>query len=186
MAAAVMVKGDLRSAQAVEPTGPRLGHIAEHRCSACFGLGYVALQRRKEPWAVCKCAYRAMFRQCFGKYRRLGFDMESGRALAIKTRRGHTYYPGIDYRADFWLAAKRVLEAREWQVFVLHKIQGHDWHMCCRVLKLDRGVFFHAVYRLEEQLGKALMERELWPVGKYFKSAGEWRPNTIWEHQTRA
>lgn len=34
-----------------------------------------------------------------------------------------------------------------------HYLLGADWRLCTRRLKIDRGTFFHAVYRLQAQLG---------------------------------
>lgn len=48
---------------------------------------------------------------------------------------------------------------------------GADWKLCTRRLNIDRGTFFHIVYRVEEKLGRAFAEIEpypLYPVEDYF------------------
>jgi hypothetical protein len=53
----------------------------------------------------------------------------------------------------------------------MHFLHGRDWHTCCCKLRLDRGEFFHAVYRVEKLLGAVysmLKPYALWPVREYF------------------
>jgi hypothetical protein len=48
---------------------------------------------------------------------------------------------------------------------------GADWKLCCYKLQMDRGNFFHAVYRIEQKLGRVFRELEpyaLFPVNEYF------------------
>ena len=42
---------------------------------------------------------------------------------------------------------------------------GADWKLCCRQLGMDRGNFIHAVYRIEQELGRVFAELE--PYGQY-------------------
>lgn len=73
--------------------------------------------------------------------------------------------------ADFCLVSKRVLDAAEYQVFRFHFLLGADWKLCCRRLNMDRGSFFHMVYRIEQKLGRAFAELEpypLFPLNEYF------------------
>lgn len=96
--------------------------------------------------------------------------------------------PACEFRADFILLAKRTLADREMGVFWLHKIHQMEWRECCRRLHLDRGNFFHAVYRLEQQVGKACMETQpfgLFPTSRYFQPA-DVHSRTSWGWQTRA
>jgi hypothetical protein len=76
-----------------------------------------------------------------------------------------------DYMADFYLVAKRVLSEEEFQLFRFHFLLGADWKLCCRRLKIDRGMFFHAIYRIEEILGREFREirpYSLFPPDEYF------------------
>jgi hypothetical protein len=36
--------------------------------------------------------------------------------------------------------------------------------LCCRKLNMDRGNFFHAVYRIEQKLGRVFRELEPYPL----------------------
>ena len=73
--------------------------------------------------------------------------------------------------ADFCLVSRRVLDEAEYQVFRFYFLLGGDWRICCTRLRMDRGNFFHAVYRIQQKLGKAFAELEpypLYPVSEYF------------------
>jgi hypothetical protein len=72
---------------------------------------------------------------------------------------------------DFELIARRTLTIQENQLFRFHFLLGADWRLCCRRLKMARGAFFHAVYRIESKLGRAYRETEpygLFPLDEYF------------------
>jgi len=48
---------------------------------------------------------------------------------------------------------------------------GADWKLCCRRLKMDRGNFFHTLYRIQQKLGRVFRELEpyaLFPLDEYF------------------
>ena len=76
-----------------------------------------------------------------------------------------------DYMADFYLVARRFLTEDEFRVFRFHFLLGADWKLCCRRLNIDRGTFFHCVYRIEQKLGRAYREirpYSLFPTDEYF------------------
>jgi len=76
-----------------------------------------------------------------------------------------------EYVADFCLVSRRHLSAEEYRVFKYHFLLGADWKLCCRQLKMDRGNFFHMVYRIETRLGRVFREIEpysLYPLDEYF------------------
>lgn len=73
--------------------------------------------------------------------------------------------------ADFVLVSRRTLDERHHKIFQYHFLLGADWKLCCRRLGMSRGNFFHAVYRIEQRLGKAFYELEpyaLYPPRDYF------------------
>jgi hypothetical protein len=79
----------------------------------------------------------------------------------------------VEYVIDFEHVAQRALADLpvEAAVFTMHFLHGRDWHMCCCKLRLDRGEFFHAVYRVEKRLGvvySTLKPYCLWPLREYF------------------
>jgi len=79
-----------------------------------------------------------------------------------------------EYVADFCLVSRRTLDEFEYKVFKYHFLLGADWKLCTRKLKIDRGSFFHAVYRIEQRLGRVFRELEpygLFPLDEYFRGA---------------
>jgi hypothetical protein len=82
-----------------------------------------------------------------------------------------------EYIADFCLVSRRNLNEMEYRVFKYHFLLGADWKLCCRKLSIDRGTFFHHVYRLQQRLGRVFRELQpypLYPLSDYFH--GESRP----------
>jgi hypothetical protein len=76
-----------------------------------------------------------------------------------------------EFIADFCLVSKRVLEEDEHKVFRLHYLLSADWRLCCARLKMDKGVFFHSIYRIEQKLGRVFRELQpypLFPLDEYF------------------
>ena len=76
-----------------------------------------------------------------------------------------------EYIADFCLVSKRFLDEFEYKIFRFHFLLGADWRLCCRQLKMEKGVFFHAVYRIQQKLGRAFRELTpypLFPLDEYF------------------
>ncbi|MFN3322233.1 MAG: hypothetical protein ACK5AZ_01950 [Bryobacteraceae bacterium] len=76
-----------------------------------------------------------------------------------------------EYVADFILVTRRTLDEEEFRLFRFHYLLGADWRLCCRRLNLDRGTFFHIVYRIQQKLGKTFRELEpysLFPLEVYF------------------
>jgi hypothetical protein len=73
--------------------------------------------------------------------------------------------------ADFCLVSRRVLDEFCYKVFKYHFLLGADWKLCCRQLQIDRGTFFHTVYRIEQKLGRTFAELQpypLYPLDEYF------------------
>ncbi|MCL6507274.1 MAG: hypothetical protein K6T59_09625, partial [Bryobacteraceae bacterium] len=71
------------------------------------------------------------------------------------------------------LVSRRTLNELEYKIFKYHFLLGGDWKLCCRKLGLDRGNFFHAVYRIEQKLGRVFRELKpygLFPLDEYFYS----------------
>jgi hypothetical protein len=87
-----------------------------------------------------------------------------------------------EYIADFCLVSRKALDELEYKVFKFHFLLGADWKLCTRQLKLDRGNFFHTVYRIEQKLGRIFRELEpygLFPLDEYFhgpRRAPQFRP----------
>ena len=76
-----------------------------------------------------------------------------------------------EYIADFNLISRRYLDEEEYRIFRFHFLLGADWKLCTRRLGIDRGNFFHAVYRIEQKLGRIFRELQpyaLFPLDDYF------------------
>lgn len=87
-----------------------------------------------------------------------------------------------EYIADFCLVSRRTLSEPEYRLFKYHFLLGADWKLCCRKLNIDRGTFFHAVYRIEQKLGRTFRELEphaLFPLDEYFSGTGRTKATPI-------
>jgi hypothetical protein len=72
---------------------------------------------------------------------------------------------------DFSLVSRRALGEEEYRLFRYHFLLGADWKLCTRKLGVDRGNFFHAIYKIEQKLGLVFRELEpygLFPLDEYF------------------
>jgi hypothetical protein len=150
--------------------------LAHPKCARCHGLGLNSTQKCRGGRA-CNCVLRAVFRICYNRFR---FCLEKERHMSHTSldfspggtvRRYHWARKDEEYVADFFLVARRTLNDQEWRLFRFHYMLGADWKLCCRRLGMDRGSFFHAVYRIQQQLGKVFSELEpygLYPVDEYF------------------
>lgn len=147
--------------------------LAAPGCNTCLGMGLRI--GRHEATHPCNCVLRAIFRACFEHFRdcvsrekyisKVTLDPVPG-----KDRRGSWGRKAEEFSADFCLVSKRVLTESEYGIFKFHFLLGADWKLCCRQLKMDRGNFFHAVYRIEQKLGRVFRELEpygLFPIDDY-------------------
>jgi hypothetical protein len=76
-----------------------------------------------------------------------------------------------EYAADFCLVSRRLLDDADYLLFRYHYLLGADWRLCSRQLNMDRGMFFHEVYRIEQLLGRGFAELTpypLFPLNEYF------------------
>ena len=76
-----------------------------------------------------------------------------------------------EYVADFLLVSKRHLNPDEYQVFRYYFLLGADTTLCCRRLGMERGNFYHMVYRIMRRLGRVYRELKpyaLYPLDEYF------------------
>jgi len=123
----------------------------------------------------CPCVFRAIFRACYGRFRE--FESSSGHPGAVTLgnnpgpsgNRGYAFRHE-EYAADFCLAARRALNERQHKLFRYVFLLGADSVACMRFLGIDRGQYFHEVYRIEEILGKYLAELQpypLYPIDEY-------------------
>ena len=148
--------------------------LAKACCTLCHGGG-LRPGRAGRPTA-CNCVYRAIFRACYARFRDGATRERSISQVSLEFCRGRDHKRSYgrkneEYLADFCLVSRRVLTEAEYRIFRFHFLLGADWKLCCRRLGVDRGNFFHAVYRIEQKLGRAFRELEpysLFPVDEYF------------------
>jgi hypothetical protein len=75
-----------------------------------------------------------------------------------------------EYVADFCLAARRALSEEDYKLFRYVYLLGANSVLCERSLGMEQGNYFHAIYRIEETLGRYLAELKpypLFPVDEY-------------------
>lgn len=163
--------------------------LASYHCARCHGAG--TINGRSGQESPCNCVLRNIFRACYARFQEC---VEKDKQIPqVQLERGGTgggprrYFwsrKDEEYMADFCLVSKRHLEPQEHQVFRFHFLMGADWRLCCRRLNIDKGTFFHMVYRIEQRLGRVFRELEpyaLFPLDEYFgnmgsRSAAEIRP----------
>jgi hypothetical protein len=151
--------------------------LASEQCTVCHGGGlrYTPIKGKHAP---CNCVLRSIFRACYARFRDSALKekqvttvswqyCESGKGGGRRTwgRRDE------EYVADFCLIARRTLTDFEHQLFRFHFLLGADWRLCCRRLGMDRGLFFHSVYRIQQKLGLTFRELQpyaLFPLDEYF------------------
>src|SRR5581483_7232041 len=137
--------------------------LAQLSCSSCHGYGLRLVRKGKE--VPCRCVFRAAFRACYNRFR--DCVAATGHIGTVSLERcngrdGRRVYSRKreEYMADFCLVSRRVLDELEYQIFRFHFLLGADWKLFCRRLGMSRGLFFHAVYRIEEKLGRTFAELE--------------------------
>lgn len=148
--------------------------LAKKSCVHCHGIGLHL--GRGGNLAPCNCVLRAIFRACLSRFRhcatkerhlsKISLEFVSGRERNLTWGRKDE-----EYMADFTLVSRRTLDESEYRIFKYHFLLGADWKLCCRKLNTDRGSFFHAVYRIQQKLGRVFRELEpysLFPLEEYF------------------
>lgn len=149
--------------------------LAKESCTQCQGYG-LRRSSRKGPASPCNCVLRGIFRACYARFRQCVAKQQHVSTVRLeqiggKDRRIIWGRKDEEYVADFCLVSRRVLDEEEHRIFKFHYLLGADWKLCCRRLNMDRGTFFHHVYRIQQKLGKVFRELEpyaLYPLDEYF------------------
>lgn len=123
--------------------------------------------------------YRNIFRICYERFKVSVQRKDSigrptlERSPSLQTRvswaRKHE-----EYVADFLLVTKRTLSPEDYRLFNYHFLLGADWKLCCRKLNMEKGIFFHTIYRIMVKLGTIFVDLEpygIYPVHEYFHGA---------------
>lgn len=149
--------------------------LAKEGCALCQGLGLRRSGRKAEE-ILCNCVLRGVFRACFKRFRLCASrekHVTRVRLEQVNGRDSRTTWGMKDeeYMADFCLVAKRTLTEEEHRIFRFHFMLGADWRLCCRRLKVEKGIFFHMIYRIQQKLGNVFVELQpyaLFPLDEYF------------------
>jgi hypothetical protein len=150
--------------------------LALNNCALCRGLGLRIGKRGKA--SPCNCVLRGIFRVCYARFRDCASKEKhlSHCTLELTPGRERRFAWGRkdeEFCADFYLVTKRTLDEFEFKVFRYHFLLGADWRLCCGRLGLDRGGFFHLIYRIEQKLGRVFRELQpygLYPLDSYFSA----------------
>jgi hypothetical protein len=148
--------------------------LAQQSCTLCHGLGL--RQGRSEASPPCPCVFRAIFRTCYAKFRECANKEPRISQISLEANPGQQRkcvfgLKNEEYAADFCLVSRRVLSPEDYRIFKFHFLLGADWKLCCRRLGMDRGSFYHAIYRIQEKLGRIYRELRpyaLFPLDEYF------------------
>ena len=152
--------------------------LAQQSCTHCYGLGLK--QGRSGVSTPCNCVFRAIFRACYARFRQCASKEKYISRVSLEANPGRQRksvwgLKNEEFMADFCLVSRRSLEDYQYKVFKYHYLLGADWKLCCRKLGIDRGTFFHEIYRIEQKLGRTFRELEphaLFPLDEYFNSTG--------------
>lgn len=150
--------------------------LAQQSCTHCYGLGL--RPGRAGVSTPCNCVFRAIFRACHARFRQCAskekyISRVSLEANPGRQRRSVWGLKNEEFMADFCLVSRRTLDEHQYRIFTNHFLLGADWKLCCRKLGMERGAFFHEVYRIEQKLGRTFRELEpfaLFPLDEYFNS----------------
>ena len=159
--------------------------LAKHNCTLCHGSGLRL--GRKGVLSPCNCVLRGVFRVCFNRFVKCVSQERHLSRVSLephvgKNRPSTWGRKDEEYIADFTLVTRRTLTEEEHKLFRFHFILGADWKLCSRKLEIDRGTFFHSVYRVEQKLGKAFRELQpyaLYPLDDYFNGPSRIGPGPI-------
>lgn len=151
--------------------------LAKASCTFCHGNGMRPVYNGTE--APCNCVFRAVFRACYRRFQEcaaMGTRTGSVDLEFCGGQRGYRMYSRKreEFMADFCLVSSRTLDGFDHRIFRHHYLLGADWKLCCRELKVDRGCYFHTIYRIQTRLGRVFAELQpypLFPLDEYF---GNW------------
>lgn len=149
--------------------------MADERCSICGGAGKMPRIRRTDV-EPCGCVLRRIFRICLDRWRFCKLSRHVSVVHFGPFACGSKRSPGYgrvqeEYIADFEIIARRHLSPREWDIVWYYRMHEVDWERVAERVRMDRGAFFHSVYRIEQRLGRAFYETQpygIYPIDEYF------------------
>jgi hypothetical protein len=127
-------------------------YLARTGCKHCDGFG-----KRKEI-GTCPCIFRAVTALC----------VESLHTYCCVHPNYRVFTRRAEYSAELNLIALHTLTARELVIWRRYFVDAEPWHLIDEETRLGRGAFFHAVYRIAENMGRELSGSVIWPPSCYF------------------
>ena len=152
--------------------------LAQQSCTYCYGLGL--RPGRSGASTPCNCVFRAIFRACYAHFKDCAAKEKYVSKVSLEANPGGRRksvwgLKNEEFVADFCLVSERSLSPYEHRIFRYHYLLGADWKLVTRKLNIDRGTFFHEIYRIEQKLGRIFRELEpyaLFPVDEYMNGTG--------------
>ncbi len=129
--------------------------LAMPQCTQCRGSGLRLVKRG--VLSPCNCVLRCIFRICYERFVKCATQERHVSRISLEPQAGRQR-PNTwgrkdeEFIADFSLVSRRALSEEEYRLFRYHFLLGADWKLCTRKLQIDRGNFFHSVYRIEQKL----------------------------------
>jgi hypothetical protein len=148
--------------------------LAKEACGTCKGQGQAPARRgRTKP---CNCVLRAIFRACYARFRYCVTKEKFMSRVSLVPCHGKDQkmtYARLDedYICDFSKICRRSLDNFDYNILRYHFLLGANWRLCCRQMKIDRGTYFHSLYRIQGRLGRVFGELKpyrLYPISEYF------------------
>ena len=149
--------------------------LASQQCTLCQGMGL----REGRFTNPCDCVLRSIFRTCHDRFMlyataekhmsKVSLEIHSG-----PNRRGTWGHKEEEYMTDFINLARRTLTVDDFRIFRYRFLLGADWRLCVRKIGMERGRLFHAVYRIQQELGRVFAEVEpfpMFPLSEYFHTS---------------
>lgn len=107
----------------------------------------------------------AAFRECYQRFQE---------CLEYRDLQNSTVLSGLveNYILDFGLAAKRAVgdNSNRYRLFQLRYLQGWNRQDCCKTLSLEEFRYASEIIQIERTVGRALVQRGLFPLRSYFHS----------------
>lgn len=149
--------------------------LAKEGCALCHGDG-LRPKVSSDSGLPCKCVLRAIFRACYRRFREsVAREKHVSHArleqVSGKDRSQTWGMKNEEYIADFCIVSRRALTEEEYRIFKYHYLLGASWKLCCRRLNMEKGIFFHTLYRIQQKLGavyRDLQPYPLFPLDEYF------------------
>lgn len=148
--------------------------LALASCAQCQGHGIRDIRGTADR--PCSCVFRAIFRACYRRFRTFVLEGSNAGSVSVDHVDGptgkHVYsLKREEYLADFCLITRRALSDNDYRIFRYTFLLGASWELCCQKLGMDRGTYFHHVYRIQGILGRNFAEvtpYPLYPLDEYF------------------